>query len=91
MEALLEGSKQARLLKSAHEPQTVQLLKHMNQDRNNILENLNNLTASSKSELNEISERLANCDVEAVKKAVKFVIQDKIGHSGESKWHWDRL
>ena len=36
--ALLEGSKQARLLKQAPDSQTVQLLKHMNFERDKILE-----------------------------------------------------
>ena len=63
----------------------------MNRERDKILENFDPSLQNIKSTVDSTARLLADCDVEAVKKAVKFVIQDKVGLSRDQKRHCDRL
>ena len=63
----------------------------MNQDRQKILDDFKPHLPITMAQLDETARNLANCDVEAVQRAVKFVIQDKIGENGDQKWQMERL
>ena len=55
----------------------------MNQDRQKILDDFKPHLPITLAQLDETARNLANCDIEAVQRAVKFVIQDKIGENGD--------